>query len=643
MNYRRSSLAAFFTALAACGAVCHAQQTPHIGYVFPAGGRQGSEFDVRVGGQFLDGVAAVRTSGNGIQVEVVELIKPMTQKQANDLRDKLKALADRLPGGAGAFGKRSDSAAEKRSDKPGKKPSVSSETPAPLMAEERQMIFEIRKKLVRFFNRPPSPAIADTAVLHVTISPDAQPGLRELRLETPAGLTNPLVFEIGRLPEVVKKPLDDDDLPGQQPLRKLREQGRSAASQQPIVDVQLPSVVNGQVLSGQVDRYRFAAKKGQRLVIAVAAQQLVPYIADAVPGWFQAAIRLCDAKGKELAYSGNYRFHPDPVLYFEVPCDGKYLVDIKDSVFRGREDFVYRMALGELPFVTSRFPLGGKIGEETPVAIRGWNLPFDRGTVDGKGMLAGIYQSEPNGPDFPINRQSFVLDSLPECMEQEPNNSLEQAQRVTLPIIVNGRIDRPGDRDVFRFEGRPGQEIVAEVCARRVDSPLDSVLELTDSAGRRLAFNDDCEDPACGLMTHHADSWLRARLPSAGTYYVRLSDAQNQGGPEYAYRLRIGPPRPDFELRVVPSSVNARAGTAAAITVHAVRRDGFQGPIDLELKDAPAGFRLSGARIPAGQSKVRLTLTVPFDRGGARRSSTCKAVRRSTAARSAAWPFPPTT
>ena len=80
-----------------------------------------------------------------------------------------------------------------------------------------------------------------------------------------------------------------------------------------------------------------------------------------------------------------------------------------------------------------------------------------------------------------LNRLPFALDSLPECLEQEPNDSPEHAQPVTLPVIVNGRIDRPGDRDVFRFEGRAGQEIVAEVYARRLDSPLDSVLKLTDS------------------------------------------------------------------------------------------------------------------------------------------------------------------
>ena len=389
--------------------------------------------------------------------------------------------------------------------------------------------------------------------------------------------------------------------------------------EQPIVDVQLPAVVNGQILSGQVDRYRFAAKKGQQLVIAVSAQQLVPYIADAVPGWFQAAIRLSDAQGKELAYAGSYRFHPDPVLHYEVPRDGKYVVEINDSVFRGREDFIYRMALGELPFVTGIFPLGGKAGEATQRHGARLEPALSTSlTEDAKGKT-GRHRSagRRNDRSGPLNSLPFALDSLPECVEQEPNDSPEHAQRVTLPIIVNGRIDRPGDRDVFRFEGQAGQEIVAEVYARRLDSPLDSVLKLTDSAGRQLAFNDDHEDKAYGLLTHHADSWLRAVLPSAGTYYLHLYDAQNQGGPEYAYRLRISPPRPDFDLRVVPSSVNARAGTAVPITVHALRRDGFNGPIDLELKDAPAGFRLSGAKIPAGQAKVRLTLTVPLQPGQA--------------------------
>jgi hypothetical protein len=206
---------------------------------------------------------------------------------------------------------------------------------------------------------------------------------------------------------------------------------------------------------------------------------------------------------------------------------------------------------------------------------------------------------------------TFMVDTLPEAFEKEPNNSPAAAQRVKLPIIVNGRIDQPGDWDVFRFQGRAGQAIVAEVYARRLDSPLDSVLKLTDAKGRQLAFNDDYEDQGAGLETHHADSRILTTLPANGTYYLYLGDAQQKGGAEYAYRLRIGAPRPDFDLRVTPSSINANGGITVPITVYALRQDGFSGDIALALKGAPKGFTLIGGLLPAGRDEVRLTLTVP--------------------------------
>jgi hypothetical protein len=188
---------------------------------------------------------------------------------------------------------------------------------------------------------------------------------------------------------------------------------------------------------------------------------------------------------------------------------------------------------------------------------------------------------------------------------------LETAHRVTFPMIVNGRIDRPGDLDVFCIECRAGDQIVAEVRARRLGSSLDSGLKLTNAAGVQLAFNDDYEDRAAGLTTHHADSRLSATIPEDGLYYLHLADAQHMGGGNYGYRLHIDTHKPDFELRVVPSSINARAGTTVPITVHALRKNDFSGDITLALKDPPAGFTLSGGLVPAGQDAVRLTLTVP--------------------------------
>jgi hypothetical protein len=330
---------------------------------------------------------------------------------------------------------------------------------------------------------------------------------------------------------------------------------------------------------------------------------LVPYLADAVPGWFQAVLTLYDAQGKELAYDDDYRFHPDPVIHFQVPKDGDYAVEIKDALYRGREDFVYRLTIGEVPFVTDIFPLGGRAGAKTQIALAGWNLRSTRSVMDLHGKPSGLYTAAGGRP--------FQADNWPEVLEKEPNDTAAHAQRVRLPVIVNGRVDHPDDRDVFRFDGRAGQSIVAEVYARRLDSPLDSVLRLTDAAGRQLAFNDDQDDPAAGLETHHADSRILFTLPANGTYYLYLGDAQHRGGAEYAYRLRIGEPRPDFDLRVTPSAINTAGGLTEPITVHAIRRDGFAGEIRLALKNAPRGVSLAGAPIPAGSDQVRLTISVP--------------------------------
>ena len=161
---------------------------------------------------------------------------------------------------------------------------------------------------------------------------------------------------------------------------------------------------------------------------------------------------------------------------------------------------------------------------------------------------------------------------------------------MTLPIIVNGRIDQPDDWDVFQFAGKSNETIVAEVHARRLDSPLDSVLKLTDAAGKLLAFNDDHEDLGAGVNTHHADSYLMAKLPADGTYYVHLGDTARNGGEEYGYRLRLSAPQPDFALRVVPSSLSLR-GKATATAHRLCHPQGrFHRPDQAELERSAAGI-----------------------------------------------------
>ena len=556
---------------------------PHIGFVYPAGGQHGTTITVSVGGQTLNGTTSAYVSGQGVEAKVVGYDRPLTQKEINDLREKQQQLQE-------------------------KRTAARSQPTAPAFtAEDEKELETIRVSLMTRGNRQTNPALAETVTLQLTLAPDAAVGQRELRVKSPSGLSNPVTFCVGALPEITAPVVTASAAP---PPRPNAPPGRAAATTNELA-VTLPALVNGQVLPGEVDRFRFQAKQGQKLTLLAAARALIPYLADAVPGWFQPTLAVLDARGRELAYADDYRFNPDPVVLCEIPADGEYVVEIKDAIYRGREDFVYRIAIGELPFVTSVFPLGGRAGQDLRVQAAGWNLAQSELLLDTLSKGRGTFELTARDGSSVSNPMRVALDDRPPVAEREPNDTTPRAQTVSLPVTVDGRIGARGDGDVFRFSATAGSIIVAEILARRLNSPLDSLLEILDASGQRIASNDDCEDKGAGLLTHHADSRLRFTAPVGGDYFVRVTDTQQNGGPEYGYRLRLGPPEADFALRIAPATINVRAGGTVTLTAYVLRRDGFSGEVMIALKDAPKGFMLGGGRIPAGQDSVKLTLSAP--------------------------------
>ena len=433
--------------------------------------------------------------------------------------------------------------------------------------------------------------IEEIVTLRVTLARDAENVPRELCLVTPDGLTNKLIFQVGQLKEV-------------------RETEPNNKRDVAVVLPSLPVLVNGQTMPGDVDMFKFAARRGQHLVIEASARALIPYIADAVPGWFQAILTLYDPQGKEVAVADDYRFNQDPVLFYDVPANGDYTLEVRDSIYRGREDFVYRVQIGELPFITSVSPLGAPHGDK-PVTVKlfGKNLPVDCTTVPVDQAAPSICYLSVAAGGLTSNRVAFAIGDLPEVSESDTAASEGQAQSVVLPVVINGCIRSPDKKDSYSFVGNKGQTVCLEVRARRLGSPLDSSIVLLNSRGEKIAENDDIKDQSEGLLTHVADSELFYTLPEDGTYTARIFDTQGKGGSEYAYRFRISRPTPDFDLRITPPAVSLPKGGCSALTVHAIRKDGFTGEIKLALDDSSAGLSLNGGVIPEGADKIRLTVT----------------------------------
>ena len=310
---------------------------------------------------------------------------------------------------------------------------------------------------------------------------------------------------------------------------------------------------------------------------------------------------------------GIFRHHPDPVMFYKVEKEGEYMIEIKDVLYRGRDDFVYRLGIGSMPYVTHIFPLGSKRGSEAQVELHGINLPTDKTSLKLTDDCPSRRSVQLTANGSTTNPLPFAVGDLPEAVETEPNEATEQATRIEVPVTVNGRIGSPGDVDRFVFAAKAKQSLVMEVHARRLDSPLDSILSVFDSNGRKLRENDDTTDESAGLVTHHADSYLAYTFPSDADYVLQVRDIQGMGGDEYAYRLTVASSRPDYVLRLQPDNPRSPQGGTAVFGVKAFRRNGFNGEIKLSIQGLPEGFVGPDAVIPQKQKQARMAITAPLE------------------------------
>jgi hypothetical protein len=603
------------------------QRDPKIGYVYPAGGQRGTTFEVLIGGRQIARSSDILISGSGVRGRIVHGYPSMIINNSDDgkVARRIYDEAKRQLESTASPSKREERKEEKKEQKDTAKSADEQALPSPETVMKRFPYFaelaehptpdDLQIVFYEYFapriDRKPKETLNQGVLAEITIDPNAEPGDRDLRLLTANGISPPVRFMVGTIPEINELEPNDTNYETLTALETWKRREAPKTIRQ-LETLELPIVINGRIRAADVDRFQFKAKAGQKLVIGVWARHLMPYLADAVPGWFQAVISLYAPDGKKIDDAASFLYDPDPVLLADIPKNGVYTLEIQDSIFRGRDDFVYRISIDESPLVTSVFPLGGRLGLSVGADIGGRNLPEKAAVLDTAGE-PGIREKTFLGKTWLPYPIRYAVDDFPERLESEPNNDLKKAEKVTLPIIINGRISDADDVDYFSFEGKKGSRVVLDVTARLLNSPLDASLELFDAAGNIIAANDDRADskgPNIGLETHHADPYLNVELPADGVYTVRIFNTMQCGGPEYGYRLRTSPPQKDFSVYCEPTNLFFNDKTQP-LKIHAVRKDGFNGGIQLRLTGSSqgAGFQLDDAVIPSGTDEITAKLT----------------------------------
>jgi hypothetical protein len=450
-------------------------------------------------------------------------------------------------------------------------------------------------------------------VASLTIASDAPLGVQQIRVVTPYGVSNAGSFVVGNLREIIEE--------------ETEESGLENSSTMETDWLALPVTVNGTIASiDDEDSFTFQLKKDARLICEVAAQRIGSLL--------DSYLVLRDANGTEVASSG-LGDGLDSVLDYTVPETGKHTLHIRDIRYKGGDGYGYRLSIGELPYLETIFPLGGRHGTENTITVTGANLD----TV--ASIQVSIGAETPTGDQslrvqtpsgLATNPHPFAIGNWAELVEIEPNNTTGNANAVTTPITLNGKIDKSGDVDWFSFEIEEPQLLVFEVETLKLSSKLDALLTLYGpgkpmGTAEDMAWSDDKEQV---LMVNDdavsgADARIDWNFEEAGKYSVAIRDLNNQGGETYPYRLNIRPLEPDCQLSIVvvaldirklPSSMdNPRVSRGSSVTlqVDVTRLDEFKGPIRLHCPALPKTFDVSPTIVGAAQNRALLTITTPWD------------------------------
>jgi hypothetical protein len=187
------------------------------------------------------------------------------------------------------------------------------------------------------------------------------------------------------------------------------------------------------------------------------------------------------------------------------------------------------------------------------------------------------------------------VSSFPNVLEVEPNNSLATATATDkpLPLALNGVIGEKGDVDYFRFPAKKDQDLDVNVFARRLRSPLDSILEIYDEKGKRIAENDDSGGP---------DSYLHWKVPADGNYYLSIKDHLGRGGPTYTYRVELTPVKSGLTVWLPEiaqdtqerQTISVPRGNRYASMVR-IKRENYTGDVTIVPSDLPPGVTMIAA------------------------------------------------
>ena len=370
----------------------------------------------------------------------------------------------------------------------------------------------------------------------------------------------------------------------------------------------------GQTISGQltakeqVDVYKLTASAGQSVTFAMHCFRFF-YKRHNQFDQLDPILVISDAVGRELSSNDDFHF-ADSLVNYKFEQAGDYFVTVRDVDFNGTASFTYVLQTTDRPFVTAAFPLAVSPSGPMTFQVAGFNLATPTAELVPNSLPnplpVGRYSAQLSAGSPAFNPVTLEVTDLPLVADTEPNDKPEQAQAVSVPQAINGRMDAPNDIDNYSLTLKAGQTVRCEVRARRNGSSLDSTIRVLHPTAGVIATNDD-------IHPSTKDSMLVLTASVDGVYTLQIRDLLNRGGPMFGYILSVKPEVADFTAQCDEDRAGLGPGTNMPWYVKLTKTGGFNAPVEIRVEGLPAGVTFAPLTIPAHATDGVLILQAAAD------------------------------
>ena len=439
---------------------------------------------------------------------------------------------------------------------------------------------------------------AQKLILGLRIDPSARTGRYPLRVVSPQGVTGALSFLVHDLPSLAEN-------------NPSSEQASSAQ------EIDVPCAIDGVISrAGERDLYAVQAAEGQHLRFELISNPSGTSMGGRAGyrGGFDSVLTLYQPLGSwleegrlhRLAYDDKSKANPrpNPRIETRVGQPGLYLLEVGSFYNLGGAEFSYQLRVEPNSSASPERPPAGSNGSVSePWQERDFSRPIRRDHIRRihartaePGNDRGASAAENSTPPPEEANGSGRTTTYSSIREQEPNDDGYPTAVATLPFLVEGAIDQPGDLDrLVSFRVEPGQKLSFELETPEATLPdFNPRMAVLDETGQVVLSN------VYRRVVRQALSYSKTIEPKTihtflrgGTYTLRVRDTtQRNGASDFRYRLLVRPQIPHAgELMVREDRLNLVPGEAGKLTVTTGQEEGFTGQILLQVEGLPPGVQ----------------------------------------------------